>query len=97
VVAHVARRYPRSRALLAAGWSLGANILLRYLGEDGSGTPLQAAVSMCNPFDLVRSNKVGAAVCAFAVLSREKGWASHVVNGAKQRTEPKASGGGTSV
>ncbi|KAG2432353.1 hypothetical protein HYH02_012927 [Chlamydomonas schloesseri] len=57
VVAHVARRYPASRALLAAGWSLGANILLRYLGEEGAATPLRAAVSMCNPFNLTISNQ----------------------------------------
>lgn len=54
----MARRYPASRALLAAGWSLGANILLRYLGEEGPATPLQAAVSMCNPFNLTISNQV---------------------------------------
>ena len=30
-----------------------ANILVRYLGEEGPATPLAAAVSMCNPFNLV--------------------------------------------
>ena len=30
-----------------------ANILLRYLGEEGKKTPIKAAVSLCNPFDLV--------------------------------------------
>ena len=44
--------YPQSE-LLAAGWSLGANILVRYLGEEGAESPISAAVSMCNPFDLV--------------------------------------------
>lgn len=53
VVAHLASKYPKSR-LFAAGWSLGANILTRYLGEEGENTPIQAAVVMCNPFDLVR-------------------------------------------
>ncbi|GIL85488.1 hypothetical protein Vretifemale_14002 [Volvox reticuliferus] len=57
VIAHVGRCYPHSRALLAAGWSLGANILLRYLGEEGAATPLRAAVSMCNPFNLSVSNQ----------------------------------------
>jgi len=32
VVAHVRNRYPRS-VLFAAGWSLGANIMTRYLGK----------------------------------------------------------------
>ena len=48
----VKQRYPQSE-LLAAGWSLGANILVRYLGEGGAECPISAAVSMCNPFDLV--------------------------------------------
>lgn len=30
-----------------------ANILVRYLGEEGPSTPISAAVSMCNPFNLV--------------------------------------------
>ncbi|KAK9809973.1 hypothetical protein WJX72_002837 [[Myrmecia] bisecta] len=52
VVRLVRQRYPDS-LLLAAGWSLGANILVRYLGEEGDKTPIEAAVSMCNPFNLV--------------------------------------------
>ena len=41
--------------MFAAGWSLGANILLCYLGEEGqqNRAPLDGAVSLCNPFDLV--------------------------------------------
>ena len=30
-----------------------ANILVRYLGEEGAQTPIAAAASLCNPFDLV--------------------------------------------
>eukprot|EP01023_Acetabularia_acetabulum_P011305 TRINITY_DN1518_c0_g1_i1.p2 TRINITY_DN1518_c0_g1~~TRINITY_DN1518_c0_g1_i1.p2 ORF type:complete len:287 (-),score=33.36 TRINITY_DN1518_c0_g1_i1:249-1109(-) len=36
----------------AIGWSLGANILVNYLGEEGYNTPLNCAVSLCNPLDL---------------------------------------------
>ncbi|KAM0923606.1 hypothetical protein ACQ4PT_005406 [Festuca glaucescens] len=39
--------------IYAAGWSLGANILVRYLGEETDKCSLSGAVSMCNPFDLV--------------------------------------------
>lgn len=39
---------------MAAGYSLGANILTRYLGEEGGAAPLAAAASLCNPFNLVR-------------------------------------------
>lgn len=38
--------------LLAVGWSLGGNVLLKYLGEEGARTPLSAAVAVCVPFDL---------------------------------------------
>ncbi|KAI8471311.1 MAG: Alpha/Beta hydrolase protein [Monoraphidium minutum] len=56
VINHVRARFPRASALFAAGWSLGANILVNYLGEEGDRTPVQAAVSMCNPFELTISN-----------------------------------------
>lgn len=51
VVSHVASQFPFS-TLYAAGWSLGANILTCYLGEEGEEVPLTAAVAMCNPFNL---------------------------------------------
>ncbi len=38
--------------LFAAGYSLGGNILLKYLGECGADTPLGAAVAVCAPLDL---------------------------------------------
>lgn len=53
VVAHVASQLPPGAPLYAAGWSLGANILTKYLGEEGAATPIKAAVTMCNPFNLV--------------------------------------------
>lgn len=49
----VQKRYPHSE-LLAAGWSLGGNILVRYIGEEGDGCPISAAASLCNPLDLVQ-------------------------------------------
>lgn len=52
MVAHVRAKYP-TQLLFAAGWSLGANILTRYLGEEGDRTPISAAASLCNPFNLV--------------------------------------------
>ncbi|PSC76782.1 Embryogenesis-associated EMB8 [Micractinium conductrix] len=54
VVAHVRARHPRSQ-LFAAGWSLGANILTRYLGEEGEAAPLAAAAALANPLDLLLS------------------------------------------
>ncbi|KAK6947991.1 Alpha/beta hydrolase fold-1 [Dillenia turbinata] len=52
VGAHVANRYPEAN-LYAVGWSLGGNILVRYLGHESHACPLSGAVSLCNPFNLV--------------------------------------------
>ncbi|XP_021903183.1 embryogenesis-associated protein EMB8 isoform X2 [Carica papaya] len=52
VVAHVSKRYPKAN-LYAVGWSLGANVLVRYLGQESHTSPLSGAVSLCNPFNLV--------------------------------------------
>lgn len=38
--------------IVAAGYSLGGNVLLKYLGESGAGCPLQGAAAVCVPFDL---------------------------------------------
>jgi uncharacterized protein len=44
-------RFP-GRPLAAAGFSLGGNVLVKYLGEEGSSTPLAAAAAVSVPFDL---------------------------------------------
>lgn len=51
VVHHLSQQYPEAW-LLAAGWSLGANILVNYLAEEGMHSKVMAAASMCNPFNL---------------------------------------------
>ena len=38
--------------MFAVGYSLGGNILLKYLGEAGDESPLVAAVAVCAPLDL---------------------------------------------
>jgi len=38
--------------MLAAGFSLGGSVLLKYLGENGVSTPLDAAVAICVPLSL---------------------------------------------
>jgi predicted alpha/beta-fold hydrolase len=38
----------------AVGFSLGANVLLKYLGEQGEDTPLRVAVAVSVPFELNR-------------------------------------------
>ena len=48
---HLAERFPR-RPLYAVGWSLGGNVLLKYLGEQGRDTPVRRAVAASVPFRL---------------------------------------------
>lgn len=38
--------------MVAAGYSLGGNVLLKYLGENGVSTPLHAAAAVSVPLDL---------------------------------------------
>ncbi|XVE50633.1 hypothetical protein DITRI_Ditri01bG0179200 [Diplodiscus trichospermus] len=52
VVDHVSSRYPKAN-IYAAGWSLGGNILVNYLGKEYNHCILSGAVSLCNPFNLV--------------------------------------------
>ncbi|MGE0384713.1 MAG: hydrolase [Gammaproteobacteria bacterium] len=44
-------RHPQRR-LVAVGFSLGGNVLLKYLGEHGAGAGLERAVAISVPFDL---------------------------------------------
>eukprot|EP01024_Parvocaulis_polyphysoides_P017602 TRINITY_DN17777_c1_g1_i1.p1 TRINITY_DN17777_c1_g1~~TRINITY_DN17777_c1_g1_i1.p1 ORF type:complete len:455 (-),score=35.28 TRINITY_DN17777_c1_g1_i1:262-1626(-) len=64
VVQHVVRKQTMANGgngtapqVCAIGWSLGANILVNYLGEEGQDCPLTCAVSMCNPFNLTECDK----------------------------------------
>ncbi len=51
VVAHLRAQRPLA-PLYAVGYSLGGNVLLKYLGEAGSASQLQAAVAVSVPFRL---------------------------------------------
>lgn len=51
VIAHLQAARPLA-PLHAVGYSLGGNVLLKYLGEAGTGTPLQSAVAVSVPFRL---------------------------------------------
>ncbi|KAG9444003.1 hypothetical protein H6P81_015343 [Aristolochia fimbriata] len=39
--------------IFTVGTSIGANILVKYLGEEGENTPLAGAAAICSPWDLV--------------------------------------------
>ncbi|HEY8567988.1 hydrolase [Microbulbifer sp.] len=56
LAAHLRDRYPNT-PLMAVGYSLGGNVLLKWLGEDGGDSPLSAAVSVSAPLDLHASSR----------------------------------------
>ena len=53
VVNHVRQVYPDS-LLFATAYSLGSNLLTKYLGEEGADTPLSGAIAVANPFDFFK-------------------------------------------
>jgi predicted alpha/beta-fold hydrolase len=56
VVQTLARREPRA-PLLAVGFSLGGNVLLKWLGEQGARSAVEAAATISVPFDLAASSR----------------------------------------
>ncbi|KAG8660766.1 embryogenesis-associated protein EMB8 isoform X1 [Manihot esculenta] len=52
VINYLHHEYPKA-PLFAVGTSIGANVLVKYLGEDGERTHVAGAVALCNPWDLM--------------------------------------------
>ncbi|XP_020871824.1 phospholipase ABHD3 isoform X1 [Arabidopsis lyrata subsp. lyrata] len=52
VIDHIHSQFPEA-PLFAVGTSIGANVLVKYLGEDGPNTPLIGATAVCSPWDLL--------------------------------------------
>lgn len=83
VIAHVRARFPQAK-LAAVGYSLGANVLLKYLGEQAEAAPLACAVAVSVPFDLAQ--------CAEAMnhgLARV--YRAHLLDGMRAVTREKFS------
>ncbi|OMJ08147.1 Embryogenesis-associated protein EMB8 [Smittium culicis] len=53
VVNLVKERAPASK-LFGVGFSLGSNLVAKYIGEESENCPLTAAVSICNPFNFTK-------------------------------------------
>ncbi len=56
VVEQLAERFPDAE-LGALGFSLGGNVLLKWLGEIGAHSPLRAAAAVSVPFDLAEGGR----------------------------------------
>ncbi len=69
--------YP-GRQIVAIGYSLGANMLLKYLGEFGNRASLAAAVAVSVPFDLAQT-----VACLMRGFSRI--YQAHLLLGVKKR------------
>lgn len=82
VIELLRRREPHT-PLAAVGYSLGANVLLKWLGEQEQGAALCAAVAVSVPFDLGRST-----VRLMQGLSRLYQW--HILRSLKRALAVKA-------
>lgn len=64
----------RPNGIVAMGYSLGANVLMKFLGERGSASPIRAAVAVSSPLDLSavsrRLMRWDNALFQFAILSQ---------------------------
>ncbi|KAI4352845.1 hypothetical protein L6164_007058 [Bauhinia variegata] len=52
MIHYLHQEYPKA-PLFLVGTSIGANILLKYLGEEGENIPVAGAVAVCCPYDLL--------------------------------------------
>ncbi|KAH7860024.1 hypothetical protein Vadar_008259 [Vaccinium darrowii] len=52
VIDYLHHKYTKA-PLFAVGTSIGANILVKYLGEHGENVPVAGAVAICSPWDLL--------------------------------------------
>ncbi|WP_109992663.1 hydrolase [Salinisphaera sp. LB1] len=85
VLARLRERYPRA-PLGAVGYSLGGNVLLKYLGEQGGDAPLSCAVAVSVPYDLE--------ICAHAIQHGfSRLYQTHLINGMREIVEAKVRAG----
>lgn len=54
LISELKKREPNT-PIAAIGFSLGGNVLLKWLGETGANNPLSAAIAVCVPFELKKA------------------------------------------
>ncbi|KAH3764807.1 AB-hydrolase YheT [Pelomyxa schiedti] len=74
-VKHVHENYP-NRKLAGVGYSLGSNILTNYVCEEGASCVLTCAISVSNPYDLVKGSD-----CLNSSPFRRKVYEAHLARG----------------
>lgn len=80
-ITELKKRYP-DRNIATIGISLGGNVLIKYLGEQGDNSPLTAAMAISIPFDL--------AICAKELETGfSRIYQSHLVNSLIRKTRDK--------
>ncbi|KAF0683104.1 Aste57867_24792 [Aphanomyces stellatus] len=57
VVALLRRDHVQTSPLISVGFSLGSNIMVKYIGEEGDKCMLTAAVSVGNPYDFMCNSR----------------------------------------
>lgn len=81
LVRRLREQFPEA-PLAAVGYSLGGNVLLKYLGEEGARTPLTTGVAVSVPFDL--------AICARAInQGLARAYQRHLVGNMRAEIERK--------
>jgi predicted alpha/beta-fold hydrolase len=83
VLARLMERFPE-RPIGALGFSLGGNVLLKFLGERGAGAPLAAAAAVSVPYDLA----AGALSLEVSPMGRVYGW--HFLRSLRRKVLGKA-------
>jgi len=69
--------------IVAVGYSMGGAMLLKYLGEEGSFSPLRAAASICAPVDLIRT-------CQHMMRPRNRLYHNYILNDLKKEALAEA-------
>jgi predicted alpha/beta-fold hydrolase len=83
VLGILVRRWP-GRTLGAVGYSLGGNVLLKFLAEEGAASPVRAAVAVSVPFDLA----AGARAIRRGVMGRV--YTAYFLHGLRRKIRDKA-------
>ncbi|KAL0480562.1 ABHD1 [Acrasis kona] len=58
VINHIRKSVGQRSHMIGVGFSLGSNILVRYLGKAGKNTPLSCCMSISNPYNLNTATKM---------------------------------------